>query len=80
MSTNAVYIPSIDGKDLYLSNHFIRPTDIGYNLRTKAGDINIRRFVNTLDFSLDLIKLRDAYERVYRRRNFSFYVGEKEYT
>lgn len=80
MATNAVYIPSIDSKDLYLANHFTHPTDIGYNLRTKAGDLNIRKFVNTLDYSLDLLKIRDAYERVYRRKNFSFWVGRKEYT
>lgn len=80
MVTNAVYIPSIDSKDLYLANHFIHQTDIGYNLRTKAGDLNIRKFVNTLDYSLDLLKIRDTYERVYRRKNFSFWVGCKEYT
>ena len=80
MATNAVYIPSIDGKDLYISNHYDRPVEQGYTLRTRAGDINRRRFINTLDYSLDLIKLRDIYERVYRRRNFSFRIGEDEYT
>ena len=33
-----------------------------------------------MSYSLDLIKLRDVYERVYRRRNFSFKIGDKEYT
>lgn len=80
MAENAVYIPSIDGKDLYLANHYDHPTEIGYNIRTRAGDINTHKFVNTLDYSLDLIKLRDVYERVYRRRNFSFKIGDKEYT
>ena len=79
-NTSAVYIPSIDGKDLYLANHYLRPTEQGYNIRTKAGDVNTHKFVNTLDYSLDLIKLRDVYERVYRRRNFSFKIGDKEYT
>lgn len=32
-----------------------------------GGDINTRRFVNTLDYSLDLIKLREVYEKVYRK-------------
>ena len=80
MNTNSVYIPSIDGKDLYLSNHLNHSTEIGYNIRTKTGDINIHKFVNTLDYSLDLIKIRDIYERVYRRKNFSFRIGDKEYT
>ena len=35
---------------------------------------------HALDYSLDLLKLRDVYERVYRRRNFSFEAGGKEYT
>lgn len=80
MQNNAVYIPSIDGKDLYISNHYDRPMENGYTLRTAAGDMNLRRFINTLDYSLDLIKLRDVYERVYRRRNFSFKVGADEFT
>ena len=70
MQNNAVYIPSIDGKDLYISNHYDRPMENGYTLRTAAGDMNLRRF----------IKLRDVYERVYHRRNFSFKVGADEFT
>lgn len=78
--TNAVYIPSVDGKDVYLANHYDRPTEIGYNIRSSDGGFNLKRFRNTLDYSLDLLKLRDVYERVYRRRNFSFELGGKEYT
>lgn len=56
----------------------------GYSIRYSAGDnkgeINTRRFVNTLDYSLDLIKLREVYERVYRRMDFSFNKRGKEYT
>lgn len=36
--------------------------------------------MNTLDYSLDLIKLREIYERVYRRMDFSFNKRGKEYT
>lgn len=46
----------------------------------KSGEFNTSKFINTLDFSLDLIKLRDVYERVYRRRDFSFIKNKKEYT
>lgn len=52
----------------------------GYNLRTKTGDYNLSKFINTLDYSLDLIKLREIYERVYRRRDFSFTKNKKEYS
>ena len=40
----------------------------------------MRRYVNTLDYSLDQIKLREVYERVYGRRDFTFEIGHKEYT
>lgn len=33
-----------------------------------------------MDYSLDLIKLREVYEKVYRKRDFSFFNGKKEYT
>lgn len=45
-----------------------------------AGQVNTRRFINTLDYSLDLIKLREVYERVYRRMDFSFEKHGKEYS
>lgn len=44
-----------------------------------GGDINTRRFVNTLDYSLDLIKLREVYEKVYRKMDFTFNKRGKEY-
>ena len=46
----------------------------------KDGKVNYRRNANTLDYSLDQIKLREVYEKVYRRTNFSFYGRKKEYT
>lgn len=75
-----VRILSLDGKDIYLSNHFKEPSPVGFNIRNKDGDINTKRFVNVLDYSLDLIKLREVYQKVYRRRDFSFAVGDYEYT
>lgn len=53
---------------------------MGYSIRYKNGDINTRKFINTLDYSLDLIKLREVYEKVYRRTNFTFKQDKKEYT
>lgn len=53
---------------------------MGYSLVDKDGKVNYRRYANTLDYSLDQIKLREVYEKVYRRTNFSFYGRKKEYT
>ena len=67
-----VRILSLDAKDLYLPNHFKDPSPVGLNIRNKAGDTTKKRFINVLDYSLDLIKLRDIYHRVYRRQDFGF--------
>lgn len=86
MLKNGVNIPSLDGKDIYISNNYLIPklnnagAEIGYNLRNQNGDLNLRRFLNTLDYSLDLIKMQEVYESVYRRRNFSFNKDGKDYT
>ena len=80
INNNAVYIPSLDGKDIFIANNYINSELNGYNLRLKNGDYNSSKFINTLDYSLDLIKLREIYERVYRRRDFSFIENKKEYT
>lgn len=70
----------MDGKDLYITNNNIDGVGDGYSLKTKAGDINLRKYINTLDYSLDQIKLKEVYERVYRRMDFAFKRGEKYYT
>ena len=74
---------SADAKDLFLTN-YSNENCKGYSIRYAAGDnkgeINTRRFVNTLDYSLDLIKLREVYEKVYRRMDFTFNKRGKDYT
>jgi len=75
-----VHIKSVDAKDLYISNTYIDESQCGYKIRNKNGEINVRKFINTLDYSLDLIKLREIYQRVYRNKNFSFAKDGKEYT
>ena len=78
---SGVYIPSIDGKDLMISNNLLlHDNEFGYTLLRKDGAPNLRRFINTLDYSLDLIKLREIYRKVYRNNYFSFFFKEKEYT
>ena len=78
---NGVRIPSVDAKDLYLANHLIRPDPEGYSLIRRDGTVNLKRYLNVLDYSLDLIKLREVYTKVYRNKNFSFFdKNQYEYT
>ena len=42
--------------------------------------MNINRFYATIPFSLDMIKLREVYDKVYRNSLFSFFICEKEYS
>lgn len=65
---------------MYNSNHLVRHDDNGYGVRFRDGEISTRRYVNSLDFSLDMMKLREVYEKVYRRNNFSFTYNRKEFT
>ena len=46
----------------------------------KNGQYNLRKFINSLDYSLDLIELREVYFRRYRKHDFSFRVKKHDYT
>lgn len=74
----AVYILSVEAKDLYAATE--QDPVNGYSIRKQTGDISTKKFINTLDYSLDAIKLREVYEKVTRRKNFSFEINGKEYT
>ena len=78
----SVYIVSADAKDLFLSN-YSNSRCTGYTVRYSGGEnhgeFNTKRFINTLDYSLDLIKLREIYEKVYRRMDFTFSKRGKEF-
>ena len=52
----------------------------GYKLRNEQGDLNLKKFINSLDYSLDLIQLKDIYERVYRKHDFSIKIENKDYS
>lgn len=56
------------------------PNPTGYSIRLKSGEVNRRKFINTFDYSLELLKLREVYEKVYRRLNFSVNVDGYEYS
>lgn len=80
--SNGVYIVSVDAKDLFLSN-YSSPGSNEYSVKMTGPDhndqFNTKRFINTLDHSLDLIKLREVYEKVYRRMDFTFSKRGKQY-
>ena len=76
----ATKILSIEAKDLYNSNRLEYDNPIGYAIRKDNKTINTKLFINTLDYSLDLIKLREIYEKVFRRHDFTFCNGRHDYT
>lgn len=77
----SLYIPSIDAKDLYLSNNYIKNVPYGYKLTKKDGSDNIRKYVNSFDYSLDLIELREVAKKVYGKKDsLSFISKGKEYS
>lgn len=80
MENQGIYIPSIDAKDIYLSTHYIESNPEGYNLKLKDGQYNLRKFINTLDYSLDLIELLDIYYKKYRRQDFYFKIKKHSYS
>lgn len=76
-----LYIPSIDAKDLYLSNNFIKKSPYGYKLTRKDGTDNLGKYINSFDYSLDLIELRDVAKKIYGKKDsLSFEYKGKEYS
>ena len=60
--------------------NLINKSPVGFNIRNSKGDIKINKFINTLDYSLDSMKLKEVYEKITRRKNFSFSINNKQYT
>ena len=75
-----IYIPSVDAKDIYLALNYIDGTEQEYTLKLKDGQYNLRKFINSFDFSLDLIELTDIYYKKFRRRDFAFKIKKHLYT
>lgn len=80
MNNNSVRICSVDAKDLYIADHLKDHDPNGYSVLKQDGTVNIKKFINTLDYSLDLIKLREVYNKVYRNKFFSFWNHGYEFT
>lgn len=51
----------------------------GYNLIDKNGNPNLRRYKACFADSLDLMKLREIYYKVYRNNRFGYVENHKEY-
>ena len=71
---------SIDAKDAVISNSYIDGSKNEYATRYETGEYNLKRYKNTLDYSLEQITLEEVYQKVYRRNNFSFSSDEKDYS
>ena len=78
--TGSFKILSIEAKDLYAAEHLIEPSPTGYSIRDSSGNLSLRKFENTLDWSLDTKQLWDVYEKETRRKNFFFWSKGKRYT
>lgn len=80
MKNKGIYIPSIEAKDIYLATHSYEANPNGYQLKRENGEYNLHKFINCLDYSLDLIELQKIYKRKFRRKDFSFIIGNHSYT
>lgn len=73
METNSVYILSCEAKDLYAAKRLINPVIDDKGVVLGHTNTNLKRWKNTLDFSLDLMKLREvAYQHYHNRSSFLF--------
>lgn len=80
MKTRSIRILSLESKDIYAAMNLVNGDGSGYNIRNKDGAISLRKFENTLDWSLDTIKLQEEYEKAVRRKDFYFVVNKRKYT
>ncbi len=80
MKTRSIRILSLESKDIYAAMNLVNGDGCGYNIRNKDGAISLRKFENTLDWSLDTIKLQEEYEKAVRRKDFYFVVSKRKYT
>ncbi len=79
------YIPSVEAKDIYLaslsknSNPFTNAAR-GYSLLQADGQYRLGKFINSLDYSLDLLSLEKQYYKKYRNHRFGFQMDGKHYS
>lgn len=73
-------IVALEAKDLFGAMNQVGAEDREYSLCRKDGSLNLRRFANVFDWSLDAIKLREVYKNVYGVDEFGFVHGRHLYT
>ena len=72
METNSVYILSCEAKDLYAAKRLVNPMVNDRGQILGHVNTNLKRWKNTLDFSLDLMKLREVTYKHYRNKSLFF--------
>lgn len=80
MSCRGYRVLSLEAKDIYAAMTLKEPSVVGYDIRSKDGKLSLRKFENTLDWSLDTMQLQEAYEKETRRKSMAFTAGGKQYT
>ena len=80
MKRQSIKILSLESKDIYGAMNPSGSSPKGYNIRDKEGNISLRKFENTLDWSLDTMKMQEEYERAARKHDFYFVVNKRRYT
>lgn len=80
MKSKGYRVLSLEAKDVYGAMNLVGSSQKGYNIRDKNGNISLRKFENTLDWSLDTIKMIEEYEKAARKRDFYFVVNKRKYT
>lgn len=70
----------MQAKDIYATMNLKKDNPLGYNIRKATGEISLSKFKNTLDWSLDTIKLQEEYCKAARKKNFYFVIDRKKYT
>lgn len=80
MNKQGVRILSLEAKTIYKSI-LKNGENVGYILPDKKQPVFFLLFKNVLDYSLDAIELEKAYEKEFRRKDFSFLDSKgKEYS
>ena len=78
---NSVYILGVEAKDLYAAKRLHSPIIVDGVIQGHVNK-NLKRWKNTLDYSLDLIKLREVAFQHYHNKSSFFWDKElnKEFT
>ncbi len=65
---------------MILANNYQDGSVNEYSTYYPNGQRNYKKFINSLDYSLDTIKLHEFFEKTYRRNGFTFQHNGKDYS